>query len=154
MNYGISIFKDKKENLLIIPQAFDENGIRRDTNKFVIIEKPYTNAIIGEKVFGCFEVIIKEPLQLAKSAIKAHEVATGIKSYKAFSKDRIMVAGSFNQETGYSFIPWNRYPDGSYGLDKGQEIEFNCSVSATAEEIGNLVEDAFKAIDDKSTLFM
>lgn len=61
MDFSISIYKDKKENLLIVPQVFDENGIRRNSSKYQIIEKPYSPDLIGEKVKKCFDTCINEP---------------------------------------------------------------------------------------------
>lgn len=145
LNYSIGIYKDKRENLLIIPDGFDENGIRRAMNKFRIIEIPYDMKTVGEIVIKVFDEVVKNPHQDAKSAVKVFEIATGIKSYSKFSKDRLLVAGSFEADKGYIFSPWKRYPDGSYGLDKGEEIEFKANIKASAEEIGELVAKAFEA---------
>lgn len=145
MDFSISIYKDKKENLLIVPQVFDENGIRRNSSKYQIIEKPYSPDLIGEKVKKCFDTCINEPTINSNSAVNVYELATGIKSFSKFSKDRLLVRGLFNQSSGFTFSPWKRYNDGSYGLDKGEEIDFKASTNATVEEIGELIIKAFDA---------
>ncbi len=145
MYYSIGIYKDKRENLLIIPDGFDENGIRREMNKFRIIEKPYDMKTIGEMVIEVFDEVVKNHYQDAKSAVKVFEIATGIKSYSKFSKDRLLVLGNYSVDEGYTFSPWKRCPDGSYGLDKDDEkIEFKANTNAYAEEIGELVTKAFE----------
>lgn len=148
MIFSISIYKDKKENLLIIPQSFDENGIRRNMNKFEKLEGPYTNSQIGDKVLVSFDTCKNEPVIDSKSAINVYELAVRIKSFSKFSKDRLLVRGLLDLNNGYTFSQWKRYSDGSYGLDKGEEIEFKASVGATSEEIGRLVMEAFAAIPE------
>lgn len=146
MSCGISIYKDKKETLLVIPFASDENGIGRDTEKYILIQKPYDNMVVGEKVINCFLDILKNPYQDSKLSVKAHELATGIKSYKAFSKDRLMISGGYDEKRGYTFTPWKRYDDGTYGLDKDDKvIDFSTNSQANPEEIGDLVMQAFNA---------
>ena len=145
MIFSVSIYKDKKENLLIVPQSFDEYGIRRNMAKFEKLEKPYTELEVGEKVAICFNSCIKEPVIDSKQAVNVYELAVGIKSFSRFSKDRLLVRGLFDASNGYTFSPWKRCADGSYGLDKGEEIEFKAKADANSEIIGELVMQAFEA---------
>jgi len=145
MIFCISIYKDKKENLLIVPQSYDENGICRDMAKFEKLEKPYAKLDVGESVLKNFQACIKEPRIDSKQAVNVYELAVGIKSYSKFSKDRLLVVGLFDASNGYTFSPWKRYADGSYGLDKGEEIEFKAKADANSEIIGELVMQAFEA---------
>lgn len=147
LHYGISVYRDKKGIILLIPHAFDENGVRRGTPRFTPIESPYDKFTIGRKIIESFRVTINNPYQKAVDAVRTHEIATGIKSYKAFSKNRIMIAASFEKENGYTFTPWKRFHDGSYGLDKDDpKIEFKAGIDASEEEIGDLVLRAFDSV--------
>lgn len=149
LTYSIAIYKDRKENILIIPQAFDEDGVRRDVNKPIVLKAPYEISLLGKCVLESFEAIIKEPYQHSKSAVKVYELATGIKSWTKFAKQRLFVYGSYNDKKGYEFSPWKRYSDFSYRNFENEEIILGAGVNADVDVIGELVVKAFDYLDKR-----
>ena len=140
--YSISIYKDARGDILIIPQAFDENGVRRDINKSIKVDSPFDVKTLGKAIKESFEIVQKEPFQHSRSAVKVYEIATGIKSWAKFSKEREFVSATYNIENGYEFSPWKRFADFSYRPYES-EVIFKAVSEANAEEIGKSVVNAF-----------
>ncbi|MFX4260916.1 hypothetical protein ACOBQJ_01820 [Pelotomaculum propionicicum] len=149
MIYNVSIYKDKKDNILLIPYVFDEHGIRRKYNKPVTLEKPYQSFVIGKSVRECFKVSIETKCQQSEQAVNVWQIATGIKSWYKFSKERLCVSGKFNPEEGYTFLPLKRQSDGSYTPEGIEIIHLTAGLDAPDEEIGELVLKAFSFLDNK-----
>ena len=136
MIYHISIYKDKKDVILLIPNAKTEGGFSVEINKPVIIEVPYNDVTIGEKVMECLEVCKNEPIHSSKDNIKVFEIVTGIKSYSKFSKDRLTVTFFVDTEKGFTVLPLVRFSDGSYRPNKERYQEIKLELNATNEQIG------------------
>ncbi|MDR7313784.1 hypothetical protein [Brevibacillus nitrificans] len=116
MIYSVSVYKDKKGSLLFIPYAYDENGIGRNVNKPQTITGPKGYDQIPQKIKDCLEVSKSGSYSSSDLMVKVHEVVTGIKSYKQFSKERDSVTVDFDPKEGYTFTPNFREKDGSYGF--------------------------------------
>ena len=147
MIYTVSIYKDKKDGLLLIPTAKTEAGFSVEINKPIIMEKPFGIESIGEKVNQCFKICEKEPVQPIhhiKEVVKVFEIVTGIKSYSKFSKDRLLVNVFMDTEKGFTIMPTVRHSDGSYRPSKERYPEIMLDLSATSEQIGNVIMDVFQ----------
>ncbi len=149
MIYAISIYKDKKDVLLLLPTAKTEAGFSIEINKPIIIEKPYTNIAVGEKVKECLDISRKEPVQPIhhiNEVVKVFEIVTGIKSYSKFSKERLSMEVFMDTEKGYTIMPLVRHSDGSYRPSKERYPEIKMDLSATSEQIGKAITDTFQAL--------
>ncbi|MDR7313786.1 hypothetical protein [Brevibacillus nitrificans] len=122
MLFTVSVFRDKKGVLLMIPFAHDEDGIRRNVNKPIVIEPPYQNGDIAQKLKECFEICKKGPYPRAEMSVMVYKEVTGISSYPKFSKERANVNAQFDSTKGYLFRPSKREKDGSY-THKEEAIE-------------------------------
>lgn len=148
MNYCVSLYRDNLGQVLIIPNAKDENGVSVQINKPIILDKPYRALEIGEKVKECFKICEKEPLQHSKDFVKVYEILTGIKSYPKFSKDRLALVILMNIENGFTVLPLQRFADGSYRPNTEKYPEVKMDLSATNEQIGETIIDRFEALNN------
>lgn len=148
MVYSLGIYKDKNDTIIIIPYVADEHGIRREYNKPITLNKPYQHHIISNAVKESFRVSIETKCQISKQSVNVWQIATGIKSWYKFSKEMLLVDGSFDPEKGYVFSPWKRQPDGSYSTKGIEKISYTAGLDASDEEIGELVLRAFSFLDD------
>ena len=147
--YSISIYRDKKNTILIIPDSFDENGVRRELNKPKIIEMPYDLESIGSNVKDCFYICVNNSFQSQKSAVKVYEIATGVKSWSKFFKDRISVWGELDLKKGYNFAPFKKSQNSSYA-PFSNDISFKVNLDADYKTIGEAVLKAFDYITNNS----
>ncbi|MFD0677396.1 MULTISPECIES: hypothetical protein [unclassified Paenibacillus] len=143
MNYHlVGIYKDKQSNILLIPTAQDKDGIRRDISDI---------AKLGDSNdYNALYSALKESFSISKESTpltspfpsKVFEVATGIKSYKAFSKHRKYLAAMSDSLTEIKLIPSRRENDGSYSFLYEKEQVVNYSLSS--EELGLAINNAFE----------
>ena len=152
MQYRVGIYKDKRETLLIIPKVYDENKILRDLNKPVFLNVPYDFNMIGRTIRKCFEVCAKELFQHSKDAVKVYEIATGVRSFAKFTKERDYVTCLMDAENGYKFSPWQRYPDGSYRPIDNSVVNFEVGLEAEDEKIGEIIMNAFALLNISKTV--
>jgi len=108
MVYTISVYKDKQSKIIIIPDAIDEIGLRREANRPIYINELSSNSIIGTAVLESIKGCLATPTIESNKAEKVFSIASGIKSWKTFSKDRFLVSIKFYPEKGYVFLPQKR----------------------------------------------
>lgn len=148
MIYHVTVHKDKKDCLLLIPNAKTDAGFSVGINKPTIMEYPYDNVSIGQKVKESLEICTKEPIYSSKDFVKVYEVVTGIKSFSKFSKDRLALEVFMDTEKGFTVLPLVRHSDGSYRPNKETYPEIMFELSTTNEELGNAIVDRFNLLNN------
>ncbi|MBO8171536.1 MAG: hypothetical protein H0Z33_06590 [Bacillaceae bacterium] len=138
--YRASVFKDEHDTILMFPVGRDENGIPRTMNQHIKLEPPYAVEMIGEKLLQCLEMSATDEPVSAEGK-RAFESATGIKSFKKFSQNRLMVGVTWLEDRGYIFSAYKRDKKGAY-LGTGEEN--NLGSGAGPEAIGEMLLETFK----------
>ncbi len=146
MIYGVTLYKDSLGQLLILPNAKDEAGVSVQLNKPVILNQPYGALETGQKIKECFEVCASEPFQSSKDFVKVYEIVTGIKSFPRFSKNRLSVMIFLDTEKGYTIMPLQRYPDGSYRPNSQKYPQVSLEIHAGSLQIGEAMLNAFEVL--------
>ena len=145
--FTVSIYIDTKTNMLIIPSAKNEHGIRMGVNypqKLVWEGGNYSE--LGEKFIEAYQVSSTHPPIKRADAVKVFAVATGVKSWVQFAKQRQMICVSMVKEDSIFEIEfWKRQADNSFGNDVGDVFpKRELPADATAEEIGRAIIDVYK----------
>ncbi len=147
MEYSVSVYKDKKGALILIPTAFDKQGLRRSLDIFKKLEESYDAEVLGETLRQYFQISKNSPvIQDVKSIGSAFEMATGIKNWSKFSKDRICVGAGWNLEKGYRIVPMKRVKGGGYLSEKGDPV-VELGLDSSDKEIGEGVIKAFSFLE-------
>jgi hypothetical protein len=146
MIYQVTVYKDKKDCLLLIPNARTDAGFSVGINKPTIMEYPYDNVSIGEKVRESLKICTKEPIYSSKNFIKVYEVVTGIKSFSKFSKDRLALEVFMDMEKGFIVLPLVRHSDGSYRPSNERYPDVKLDLNATNEQIGEAIQGGFELL--------
>lgn len=143
--HSISIYKDKKDTLIIVPIPQHIRGYGWQIDRPVIIEKPYDFSLIGGKAKECFEISAKETPYNGEKGFD-YEKATGIKNYAKFTRERRRVFGGMYVEKGYyQFMPSKRERGGGYTpINYDKEEVYTISIDTTDEEIGRMIMKAFE----------
>jgi hypothetical protein len=81
--YSVHVYKDNRENLVIIPYALSSEGISRNVNKFVVIDNINDYEKVGKLVKECLLECQKE-YDDHELEIKVHEIVTGKKGWANF----------------------------------------------------------------------
>ncbi|NBD24195.1 hypothetical protein [Paenibacillus glycinis] len=130
MEYSIGAYKHKDGTILLIPFAFDQDGVRRNLNIPRIYKLPYDLGGIGHGINECLE-FSKMRYSLEDLMQQVFKIVTGEGSYSKFSKNRLRADVILKEKIGYSFEPMKRCNDGSYeGMEKEEKkIEKNLQTS-------------------------
>ncbi|WP_053362672.1 hypothetical protein [Bacillus sp. FJAT-27251] len=113
MDYSVGIYKNSKDNtIFLIPDGFDQHGIRTNINKPAILKEPYEPAIIGRKLRECFEVIVNRQFTDEDLKVIVTRFVTGEKSDKKIVREHLFQWVFFNSEMGYEFEPKMKSKDG------------------------------------------
>jgi len=142
--YSVSIFKSKQdEELIMIPFAKDESGIRRNVNKQFKLTQPYSLEIVGQELLKAFAACYEKKYSNEELSVNVYELITGIKSFPTFSKNRDMVSARMYPNVSYKFIQCKREKNGAY---KPLDCDFELSLNASLVEIGETLLKAFEQI--------
>ncbi|MGG4440003.1 hypothetical protein [Brevibacillus fortis] len=114
VSYSVKAYLDKNNELLIIPHALDQDGLLRDINFPTKLSPPHNPAIIGSSLKNSF-LFSKKDYTFDELNVQVFTLATGIKSYSKFSRDRQLVMVMFDEPNqSYSFAIWRRVNKGAY----------------------------------------
>lgn len=152
MYYVVGVYKDSKGDLLFIPTAKTDAGFGININKPIVLRFPYHDLKVGLTVKESFEICAKEPIHDAKDigkGVSAIEAATGEKSYKNFSKDRLALRIFKDTAKGYSIIPLIRQVDGSYRPNPEKFPEISLSLYNSDSQLGRTILECFQAIANR-----
>ncbi|MFC5704109.1 hypothetical protein ACFPVX_22710 [Cohnella faecalis] len=136
--YTIYVYKDKKDTLLVIPYAKNDQGVRTNVNKPQIIEPPLIMEQLGLKTREAFEVAIQETY-LKRDHVYVIAHLTGIKSWKKLHKEYLFVRAILTPDSQYIF-----YPGIGVTSDWDEEKGISLPTNATNEEMGTAVMNTFE----------
>ena len=144
--YSVSVYIDTKRNILIIPTAKNEHGIRMSVNhpqKLVWQGDNYLE--LGEKFLEAYHVSATHPPIKRDEAVKVYAVATGIKSWSRFAREHQMISVVMvKEDPKFKIEFWKRQPDNSFGNDMEDVLPTReLPEDATAEEIGRAIIDVY-----------
>ncbi|MFX4260917.1 contact-dependent growth inhibition system immunity protein [Pelotomaculum propionicicum] len=145
MGHRISIYKDKKEIIIIVPVPRHINGYGWQIDKPAIIKNPSDVSFVGKKARESFEMAAKETPFHGEKGFD-YEQVTGTKNYAKFTRERKNVWGYMDIDKGYYiFRPSKRERGGGYTpINKAREKEYTLSIDSTDEEIGRMIMKAFE----------
>ena len=147
MKYTVHVFKSIRDNVLIVPYGFDQNGIRRALNFPKQLPSSQGNHDLGLAVRESFFVSQNSPvIEDVKSLPNVFEAATGIKIWSKFAREHVLVDGLWDTEQGYTFEPMERQKDNSYMPRKSRE-KVQLGLNATDEVIGKAINQALSVIE-------
>lgn len=81
---SVSMFQDKKGEMIIIPMWRDVNGVNRDSVKFQKIGCTYTENELGKEILNAVEVSKKNEQE--ESNQEVYKKASGLKNWNIFQK--------------------------------------------------------------------
>ncbi|MBO8171537.1 MAG: hypothetical protein H0Z33_06595 [Bacillaceae bacterium] len=139
--YRASVFKDEHDTILMFPVGRDENGIPTMMNQHIKVDPPYTAKDVGENLLHCLEMSGTDQPVSSEEGKRSFADATGIKSFKKFSQNRLLVNVVWLEDRGYIFSANKRDTKGAY-LGTGKEN--NLDSGAGAEAIGEMLLETFK----------
>jgi hypothetical protein len=142
MIYTVGVYRDKKDDILIIPTSRDEYGIGINLNNPIVINPSHDPSNLGKMLNEGFEYCKKTPFLHSKDAVDVHEIVTGIKSYAKFSKDRLYLNVALDLKRGYFFYPGKRVKGGGYTFGK---IVIEEPLKATDQQLGETLLKAFES---------
>ena len=143
--YYINVFKDKENNIIIIPNARCEHGFHVESNFPETLNYPYSEAELGAKAKTAMQSVIAHPFLLKSDATHVFETVTG-KKWVPFAKQRHCVDFRLNIggeefderfEKGYRAKYKKRTAKNSFGnLVSDPEFSEDLPLNAGDEEIG------------------
>ena len=144
--YTANIYLDDRKNILIIPYAKNEHGIRMSVNhpqKLVWQNDNFSE--LGEKTLEVLNVSTTHPPIKKAEAVRVYAEATGIKSWVQFAKKHQLVSIARDEDIKiYEFEFRQRQKDNSFGNDKGDIVPIRkLPLTVTTEEIGRAVIEVF-----------
>jgi hypothetical protein len=146
MDYSVGIYKNLNDNtIFLIPNGFDQHGIRTNINKPAVLKEPYAPATIGRKLRECFEVTVNR--QYTDEDLKAivTRLVTGEKSDKKIVKEHLFQWVFFNREMGYEFEAKMNSKDGRGYTAIPDSPPLAVDSGAEDRELGNAVMQTFEA---------
>lgn len=140
---SVSMFQDKKGEMIIIPMWRDVNGVNRDSVKFKKIGCTYTEYDIGKEILYAVEISKKNEQEDSNQEV--YKKASGLRSWNAFQKKyESMVLEVFTGEE-WMFTRLLKQKDHSYGLTKDQVDKYTkiFSEPLSPEILGKVVLEMF-----------
>ncbi len=145
----VGIYKGEK-HILVVPSAKHINGFRVHLNYYHKFPENIDAKDVGNSVLCMIEKIRNSPFSSdtpkERDEYALWKKATKYKSYKSFAKNYLLCNLNFYENGEYKVNAFERADEkGVYG---GCIKKFELPATATAEEIGQAVLDAFKAAED------
>ncbi len=143
MIYSVTLYKNKKNKIIILPNAQDETGLGRSVNQAIVVDVPYNMALLGQKTKEAFDIsVMNTPYSGPYEDVLGR--VSGMTNWSRFVKEWLSVWASMNDETKtYRFLPGKR-ERGGYSTVKGNEELYLLPIMASNEEIGALILNAFE----------
>ena len=147
--FFIHFYKGER-HILVVPSAKHINGLRAHLDYYHEFPESIDSEDIGNSVLSMIEKIKNSPLlSTTKDEVVEQAIwkkATKYKSYKSFAKNYLLCNLNFYENGEYKVNAFERADEkGVYG---GCIKKFELPATATAEEIGQAVLDAFKAAEE------
>ncbi len=121
LDTSISLYFDEQLNLILIPSVHNLAGVRTTSSKYFTLASGWSKEALAGKIM------------LALSISEANEaeddseknillVASGLKGYRTFTRKYHLVDVFWRpSEYRYQVLSLRKYPDGSYGFERGDE---------------------------------
>lgn len=143
--YSVGIYKNINDNsLILVPDGFDQHGLRRSVNKPVLLKEPYTTDVIGAKLKVCFETTVNHQYEARDMEVIVTELVTGEKHNKKFVKNHLFQWVFFNIEKGYEFEAKTKSNDslGFTAIPNTNPLALN--LKSTDRELGEAILQTFE----------
>ncbi len=147
--FFIHFYKGERQ-ILVVPSAKHIDGFRVHLDYYHKFPESVDSKNVGNSVLSMIEIIKNSPLlSTTKNEIEEQSVwkkATKYKTYKSFCNNYLCVRIDFYENGEYRIIACEHASErGGYS---GCIKKFELPATATAEEIGQAVLDAFKAAEE------
>ncbi|WHY78159.1 hypothetical protein QNH20_03055 [Neobacillus sp. WH10] len=104
MDFSVGVYKNINNNtLILVPDGFNQDGIRCNINKPAMLKEPYKPALIGEKLKECFKITINHQYTDEYMKVIVTRLVTGEKNDKKFVKNHLFQLVFFNKDNGFEF---------------------------------------------------
>ncbi len=147
--FFIHFYKGER-HILAVPSAKHINGLRVHLDYYHEFPENIDSKDVGNSVLSMIEKIKNSPLlSTTKNEVVEQAIwkkATKYKSYKSFAKNYLCCFLNFFENGDYVVSAYERAD--AKGVYCGCIKKFELPATATAEEIGQAVLDAFKAAED------
>ncbi len=145
----VDVYKGEK-HIIVVPSAKHINQLYSHMNYYHQFPENIDAKDIGNSVLSMIEKIKKSPLLSTTKEERTENAiwkkATKYKSYKSFAKNYLLCSLDFFENGEYKIAVVERADEkGIYGAYIKQ---IHLQSTATAEEIGQAVLDAFKAAEE------
>ena len=145
----VGVYKGEK-HIIVVPSAKHINQLYSHMNYYHQFPENIDAKDIGNSVLSMIEKIKKSPLLSTTKEERTENAiwkkATKYKTYKSFCNNYLCIHIDFYENGEYRIIACERASErGGYS---GCIKKFELPATATAEEIGQAVLDAFKAAED------
>ena len=118
----VSLFFDKQNNVIVNPVLLAPAGFGKHSSNFKLLQNGWTGRELADAIMEALEISKRNNLEEAEGE-GFWTRATGIKSYKAFSKKYSCISIDYIKEKDcYEVCAYRRCKDGSYGVD-AEEVD-------------------------------
>lgn len=140
---SISVYIDRKNELLFAPVFTDEKGFGAKLSYFAKLPLPYTEDQIGREFLKVWEEYKDHPIVSTKEkeeAVPYYKIVTKGKGFRAFASGRWMIeAEFFTSENEMLLTYWYKCSNGFEIHTSDTHIQRIVPISASFEEIGHAI---------------
>lgn len=136
---SVSLYFDKKNNVIIFPLWRDDVGLSRNSIKFTKLEAEFVPTELGIEILESLKISKRNEYEDIN--LNAWKEATGLKTWRAFQKKYESVIVDLVDGENWYIAKYRKLKDGSYGLEKGDEEKYSREYTEplTAEQLGHIV---------------
>ena len=136
---SVSLYFDKKNNVIIFPLWRDDVGLSRNSIKFTKLEAEFVPTELGIEILESLKISKRNEYEDIN--LNAWKEATGLKTWRAFQKKYQSVIVDLVDGKNWYIAKYRKLKDGSYGLEKGDEEKYSRRYTEplTAEQLGHIV---------------
>ncbi|SET36714.1 hypothetical protein [[Clostridium] polysaccharolyticum] len=141
---SVSIYFDKKKNVIIFPIWRDEDGIPRQSMKFVKLNFGYNETELGKEILDVLETSRINEYEDTKQ--NAWKEASNLNTWKKFQKNYETVKVDLFENKKWNLAKYRKLKDGSFGLEKGDEEKYSREYTEplTVQQLGHIVLEMLK----------
>ena len=136
---SVSLYFDKKNNVIIFPLWRDDVGLSRNSIKFTKLEAEFVPTELGIEILESLKISKRNEYEDIN--LNAWKEATGLKTWRAFQNKYESVIVDLVDGENWYLAKYRELKDGSYGLEKGDEEKYSRRYTEplTAEQLGHIV---------------
>jgi hypothetical protein len=145
MDYSVGVYKNINNNtLILVPDGFNQHGIRCHINKPAVLEEPYQPSMIGTKLKECFDITVNHQYTDEDMKVIVTRLVTGEKSDKKFVKNHLFQMVFFNKENGFEFEAKTQSKDGRGYTMKPKTTALVLDKKSSETDLGKAVLRTFE----------